>query len=147
MIKLQMTGRLGSDAQIQQIPSSGDNVIKFNVATDIGYGDRKKTVWVQCVYWRKADQSTALAQYLKKGTQVYVSGTPSASAWTAKDGTLNANLELSIHEVELQGGGQNQSAQQQVQATQAAPQTTARPAQAQPVNGYMRPADDEDLPF
>ena len=42
-------------------------------------------------YWVN---STAVAQYLKKGTRVFIEGTPEAKAFSRQDGTAGASLTL-----------------------------------------------------
>ncbi|MFM9815993.1 single-stranded DNA-binding protein, partial [Streptomyces scabiei] len=56
--------------------------------------------WVDCAYWT---DRTAIAPYLKKGTQVYVEGTPDVRTYTKQDGTNGAALTLRILSVQLLG--------------------------------------------
>lgn len=86
MIKLQVIGNLGKDAVVNNV--NGKNVINFTVAHTEKYRDaqgnqKDKTTWVDCAYWT---DRTAIAPYLKKGTQVYVEGTPDVRTYTKQDG-------------------------------------------------------------
>ena len=72
MVKLEVIGHIGKDATVNEY--NGKKVINFSVAHSEKYKDASgnvvnKSVWVDCAYWV---ESTAVAQYLKKGTQVYV---------------------------------------------------------------------------
>jgi single-strand DNA-binding protein len=104
MIKLTMIGHLGKDAEVRDV--NGRKVIAFNVAHTEKYRDssgtqQEKTTWVRCSYWT---DNTNVAPYLKKGTQVYVEGTPSADAYMSS--TQNqpmANLDLRVIKIELLG--------------------------------------------
>ena len=55
---------------------------------------------VDCSYWT---DRTAVAPYLKKGTQVYVEGTPDVRSYTTTDGRQGASLTLRIVSVQLLG--------------------------------------------
>ena len=103
MIKLQVIGNLGKDAIVNNV--NGKNVINFTVAHTEKFKDaqgnqKDKTTWVDCAYWT---DRTAVAPYLKKGTQVYVEGTPDIRSYAKQDGTNGAALTLRIASVQLLG--------------------------------------------
>jgi single-strand DNA-binding protein len=110
MIKLQAIGHLGKNSEVNNV--NGKNVINFNVAHTEKFKDaqgnqKEKTIWVSCAYWT---DRTAIAPYLKKGTQVYVEGQPDINLYTTKDGKQGANIILRVQTVQLlgaSGGGQN----------------------------------------
>lgn len=111
MINFSAIGTIGRDAEVKSI---GDTqVINFTIAVNIGYGDRKTTQWVDC---QKFGEKIGIAEYLKKGQKVYVSGTPKVQAYAKKDGTPAASLQLRVFEIELLG-----SKEQQTTEPQAAP--------------------------
>ncbi len=103
MLKIEFIGRLGKDAVVKTM-QGGDTVINFNVACSKRWKDaqgtqHEKTTWVQCAYWTK---STAVAQYLNKGTMVYVEGEPEADFYNAggQDG-LTGIQKCKVFKVEL----------------------------------------------
>lgn len=105
MIKLQVIGNLGKDAITNTV--NGKNVINFSVAHTEKFKDttgqqKEKTTWVECAYWT---ERTGIAPYLKKGTQVYVEGSPEVRIFTRNDGTGGASLSLRVLGVQLLGGG------------------------------------------
>lgn len=109
MIKLQVIGNLGKDCITNSV--NGKSVINFNVAHTEKFKDatgqqKDKTVWVECAYWT---DRTAVAPYLKKGTQVYVEGTPEVRSYTKNDGTFGTSLTLRVSNVQLLGGRSEQS--------------------------------------
>ena len=68
------SGRVGADAELRTT-QSGEKVLSFRVANDVGFGDRKTTQWVDCSMWGRRAES--VANYVKKGDKVvmwYVSG-------------------------------------------------------------------------
>ncbi len=141
MIKMQVIGRLGKDCVVNTV--NGKNVMNFTVAHSERYKDSQgnlqdKTIWVDCAYW---SDRTAVAQYLQKGTQVFVEGQPEARSFQRNDGTPGASLSLRVREVQLLGskneGGGNSSSYQQPSSSAA--------ASTSPVSDMPEPADD--LPF
>lgn len=104
MIKLQVIGNLGKDCITNTV--NGKSVMNFNVAHTEKFRDsqgvqKDKTIWVECAYW---SDRTAVAPYLKKGTQVYVEGTPEVRTYTKNDGTTGVSLTLRVQSVQLLGG-------------------------------------------
>ena len=108
MIKLQVIGNLGKDCLTNSV--NGKSVMNFNVAHTEKYKDasgqqKERTTWVECAYW---SDRTAVAPYLRKGTQVYVEGTPEVRTYTKGDGTFGASLTLRVSSVQLLGGGRSE---------------------------------------
>jgi single-strand DNA-binding protein len=107
MIKLQVIGNLGKDCVVNTV--NGKNVMNFTVAHTEKFKDstgaqREKTTWVDCAYW---SDRTAIAPYLKKGTQVYAEGTPEVRTYTTQDGKNGATLSLRVLNIQLLGSRSN----------------------------------------
>lgn len=98
MMNTYAIGRVGAMPELKQT-KTGVPVCTFSLAVDTGYGENKATTWVRCTAWRK--QAEVVAQYVQKGSQLFVEGTPKASAWASKDGTAKANLELTLSNVQF----------------------------------------------
>ena len=108
MIKLQVIGNLGKDAVLNNV--NGKSVINFTVAHTERFKDaqgvqKDKTTWVDCAYWT---DRTGIAPYLKKGTSVYVQGTPDVRTYTTADGRNGATLSLRTLSIQLLGGRPNE---------------------------------------
>lgn len=104
MIKMQVIGRLGKDCTVNTV--NGKNVMNFTVAHSEKYKDNQgnlveKTIWVDCAYW---SDRTTVAQYLTKGKEVFVEGTPEARSYPKNDGTQGVSLTMRVREVQLLGG-------------------------------------------
>ncbi|MEO8172797.1 MAG: single-stranded DNA-binding protein [Sediminibacterium sp.] len=147
MIKLQVIGNLGKDALVNNV--NGKNVINFAVAHTERFKDaqgnqKDKTTWVDCAYWT---DRTAVAPYLKKGTQVYVEGQPDVRTYTTQDGRQGATLSLRVLSVQLLGsktseGGSNEGGG----SYQSSAPSYSQPATSGPsANELTEPLDD--LPF
>lgn len=118
MIKVQAIGHLGKDATVNNV--NGKSVINFSVAHTEKFKDahgntKEKTIWVECSYWT---DKTAIAPYLKKGTQVYVEGQPEVREWES-NGKQGASLTCRVLSVQLLGGGNNNTAPAPVEKTVA----------------------------
>ncbi|TDX00590.1 single-stranded DNA-binding protein [Dinghuibacter silviterrae] len=103
MIKLQIVGNLGRDGVLKEV--NGKNVINFSVAhterfRDASGNQQERTTWVDCSYWT---DRTGVAPYLKKGTLVYAEGTPTAEAYTGRDGNAGVALRLRVFSLQLLG--------------------------------------------
>jgi single-strand DNA-binding protein len=109
MIKLQVIGNLGKDCVVNTV--NGKNVMNFTVAHTEKYKDstgaqREKTIWVDCAYW---NDRTSISPYLKKGTQVYVEGSPEVRTYTTQDGKSGASLSLRVQSIQLLGSRNSDS--------------------------------------
>jgi len=123
MQKTEVIIRLGADATINE-SSNGNTVINFDGAATERWKDKdgnkqEKTTWYRCSWWLN---NTTIAQYLTKGTQVYVSGKPNANAYQNNNGDIVAQNGILVREVELLGGSNN--SQQQSTSTTAPSQPT-----------------------
>lgn len=103
MIKLQVIGNLGKDCVTNTV--NGKSVINFSVAHTEKFrnsqgNQQDKTIWVECAYWT---DRTAIAPYLKKGTQVYVEGNPEVRTYSKNDGSTGVSLSLRVQTVQLLG--------------------------------------------
>ena len=139
MIKLQIIGHLGKDCVTNTV--NGKNVINFNVAHTEKFKDsqgnqKDKTTWVECAYWT---DRTAIAPYLRKGTQVYAEGTPELKTYPKNDGTTGTSLTLRVFSVQLLGSRNENSGGENSYSSQPA---TATAGSANEITEAM-----DDLPF
>ena len=137
MQRLTIIGHVGSDAEVKDL---GQNqVINFSVAVSESYVNKStnekmtNTTWYECAKW---GNNTAIAQYLKKGTQVLVEGKPTARAWQKEDGSLVSVLGINAFEIKLLSSTKSEGSN--------APQAQA-PKQ-EPTPSFTE-EDNSDLPF
>ncbi|MBP2298465.1 single-strand DNA-binding protein [Azospirillum picis] len=81
---------------------SGEKVLGFRVANDVGFGDRKTTQWVDCSIWGRRAES--LAPHLTKGKGVVVSGELTMREYEKRDGTRGSGLAVRVAEIDFMGG-------------------------------------------
>ena len=134
------TGTVGRDAEARATPS-GQSLLSFTVANNIGFGDRQQTLWVRVTLWGKRAESS-LQNYLKKGQQVFISGELTQREYQANDGTTKTSLELNANIVDLVGK-RNDQVQQPQQAYQQPAQSNTGPA----TNSPSSLDDFDDVPF
>lgn len=63
--------RLGKDAEVRYT-QGGKAVAGFSAAFDTGWGDNKKTTWLDCSYWGERGEKSA--PNLTKGTLILIEG-------------------------------------------------------------------------
>jgi single-strand DNA-binding protein len=128
MNQLIVIGNLGKDAKANNV--GGTSVLNFSVAMKSGYGDKAQTIWIDCALWGKQAEGK-LVDYLKKGTQVGVSGEMGTREHEGK-----TYITMRVDKISL-CGGRDVPSEPQPQTRQAAPQ----PQQSKPVD------DDDSIPF
>ncbi len=110
---MQVIGYLGQDAIVNTV--NGKTVINFSVAHSEKYKNKDgievdKSVWVSAAYWT---DRVNVAMYLKKGTQVYLEGSPEAKTYTNKNNEVIPQLQIRVASLNLlsslktQGTGQD----------------------------------------
>lgn len=132
----QIIGRLGRDPEMHYT-ASGSAIANMAVATSEKWKDKQtgepqeRTEWHRVTFFGR--QAEVCGEYLKKGSQVYVSGKLQTRKWQDKDGNDRYTTEIVGNQMIMLGGRGQQE--------QAAPQQ----------GGFREPASeggkDEDIPF
>lgn len=110
MIKMEIIGNLGADAEVKVY--NGNKFVSFRVAHTDKWVDQQtgvistQTTWVSCSL---NGDGGGLTPYLKKGTKVFVRGTPNFVVYSSpKTHKMETGVNLFVREVELCGGHQEQ---------------------------------------
>lgn len=98
MLKVTLAGRVGKDAEARST-QDGTDICSFSVACDIGWGDNKRTLWVDVAKFGKG--AKGLADYVKKGDPITVVGDLSTREHDGK-----TYLNCRADEIALQGKGE-----------------------------------------
>ena len=137
-----LIGRLGRDPECRYLPN-GDAVCNFSLATTESWKDQRgqkkeRTEWHNITMYRKLAEIAA--QYLKKGSQVYIEGRIQSRKYTGKDGIERTAYEIVCSEMKMLGGKAEGGEGQH----NPPPPPQARQQPAAPV-----PQDDidDDVPF
>ena len=98
------TGNLGSDAELRRVGEKNTPLLSWSLAVN----DRRNddVMWVRCNVWGKLAESK-IADYLKKGTPVAVSGEIKIRDYEQNDGTPAYSVDLNVNSVELMGSKNN----------------------------------------
>jgi single-strand DNA-binding protein len=131
-------GRLAADAELRYTPS-GEPVLSFRVASDIGFGEKKTTNWFVCALFGKRGES--LKEYLQKGQQVTVYGQLTLREWEDRDGNKKLSPDVRVNEISLQGG--KREGGEQPSAPAAPPRRAPAPTKQQEYDDGL----DGDIPF
>lgn len=130
--KVILMGRLTRDPEMRHT-NSGTPVTTFSIAIDNGYGDNKRTDFVNCLAWNKTAEF--VTKYFTKGKMIIVIGRITTRSWETQDGKRAYATEVVANEVSF---GESKSSQQ-----------TATQPPMQDDDDDFTPLDeeDDDLPF
>src|ERR1035438_4367214 len=107
--KVILVGRLGKDAETKFTPG-GLSVTKFSIATSFNKKDPQSGEWKEETNWSNVTlwKGENIAQYLLKGTQVYVEGRLQTRSFDDKDGKKQyfTDVVVEARDVVLLGSGQ-----------------------------------------
>ena len=95
MLKVIIAGRLGRNAE-HRTTQDGTDICSFPVACDVGWGDNKRTIWLDVAKFGKGAEG--LSRYLHKGDPVTVVGD-----LTTREHEGKTYLNCRADEVTLQG--------------------------------------------
>ena len=112
MKKISIIGNITKDAEVRSFEGN-KSVINFDVAVNERFKDKngqkvERTSFIRCAMWR---ENTSIAQYLTKGTKLYVEGSPDADAYVNKEGKAVGNLKINVREIEFLGGAKKTETQ------------------------------------
>ena len=104
--KVILIGNLGKDPETRYMPN-GEAVTNINVATTETWKDKtsgekqEKTEWHRVTFYRRLAEIAA--EYLKKGSQVYVEGRLETRKWQDKEGKDRYTTEIIANEMKMLG--------------------------------------------
>lgn len=143
--KVILIGNLGKDPETRYMPS-GKPVCSFSIATSESWNDRQsgerqeRTEWHNIVMFDKLAEIAA--EYLRKGSQVYIEGSLRTRKWQDKDGKDRYTTEIVARDMQMLGG----------RSGPAGGMSETRSAVGSPASSREAiPADDQefddDIPF
>lgn len=95
--KLILAGNITRDPEIKVV---GDGkVAKFGLAVNNGYGDKRKTAFLDCETWIPS-LVDVVEKFVKKGSNVLVEGAIHQDNWE-KDGQKRSKLFVKVTEIRL----------------------------------------------
>lgn len=105
-------GNLGKDPEIRYMPN-GDPVANFSIGCNENWKDKngdkqERTEWVRVSAFGKLAE--IIGEYLKKGSQVFISGRMQTRKYHDKDGNDRYTTEIVANEMKMLGGKPERSA-------------------------------------
>jgi single-strand DNA-binding protein len=140
--KVIIVGNLGGDPETRYMPS-GSAVTNITVATNESWKDKQTGEQKDRTEWHKVAMFNRLAEvaaeYLRKGSQVYIEGKLRTRKWQDKNGQDRWTTEIIADEMQMLGGRGGGGAAPMGSGSGSAPPSA--PPQAGPDDF------DDDIPF
>jgi len=137
--KVIVVGNLGQDPDTRYMPS-GSAVTNITVATNESWKDKQTGEQKDRTEWHKVTMYDRLgeiaAEYLRKGSQVYIEGKLRTRKWQDKQGNDRYTTEIIANEMQMLGG----------RGGAAAPVSDQGAPPSPPPQGSSDDFDD-DIPF
>jgi len=146
--KVILVGNLGQDPQSRAMPS-GKAVVNLRIATTDQWRDKQtgenkeNTEWHTVVMFDRLAEIAA--EYLRKGSQVYIEGKLRTRKWQDKEGNDRYSTEIVANEMQMLGGRGGGGAGGGSEREPA--QRSAGSAQGGAPAGGGRDEFDDDIPF
>ena len=105
--KVILVGNLGADPDTRYMPS-GKAVTNIRIATSESWKDKQtgdqqeRTEWHSIVLYDKLGEISA--EYLRKGSQVYIEGSLRTRKWQDKEGKDRYTTEIIARDMQMLGG-------------------------------------------
>ena len=137
--KVILVGNLGADPETRYMPSGGA-VTNIRVATSESWKDKntgdqqERTEWHNVAFFGRLAEIAA--EYLRKGSQVYIEGKLRTRKWQDKEGNDRWSTEVIANEMQMLGSRPGSG---------APAQSSAAAAPAGPPSGSGE--FDDDIPF
>jgi single-strand DNA-binding protein len=146
--KVILVGNLGKDPETRYMPS-GKAVTNFSIAASESWKDkqtgeqREQTEWHNIVMYDRLAEIAA--EYLRKGSQVYVEGRLRTRKWQDKEGRDRYTTEIIANEMQMLGGRGGGAAGTESRAEPRSTGGGERPAA--PAGSSRDEGFDDDIPF
>jgi single-strand DNA-binding protein len=156
--KVILIGNCGADPEVRQFPAGGQ-VTNVRVATSESWRDKnsgqmqERTEWHRVVFFNRLAEIAA--EYLRKGSKVYIEGSIRTRKWQDKEGKDQYTTEIVANEMQMLdsrgagGGGGGGGAEGDYGSYPESRQSQAprsRGTDAPPVREMDAPIED-DIPF
>ncbi len=138
--KVILVGNLGNDPDTRYMPS-GSAVTNLSVATNESWKDKQTGEQKDRTEWHKVAMFGRLAEiaaeYLRKGSQVYIEGRLRTRKWQDQNGNDRWTTEIIADEMQMLGG----------RTGAGAPAMSDSPPPAAPPPEPSADEFDDDIPF
>lgn len=108
--KVILLGHLGKDPELKQV-GNDNQVCNATLATSEKYKDKETTEWHDLEIWGK--QGANFAQYLSKGSPVFVEGKIKTDSWENEQGEKRSRKKILVLSFTMLGSGKGQDKKEQ----------------------------------
>jgi len=146
--KVILVGNLGADPETRYT-AGGSAVTNVSLATTDSWKDKQsgeqqdRTEWHRIVFWGRLAEIAA--EYLRKGSQIYVEGRIQTRKWQGKDGQDRWTTEIVGNEMQMlgsRGGGQSPPPDRDSGQSEESASESSSPKKAAAGEDF-----DDDIPF
>ena len=144
--KVILVGNLGADPDTRYMPS-GKAVTNIRIATSESWKDKQtgdqqeRTEWHTVVLFDKLGEIAA--EYLRKGSQVYIEGSLRTRKWQDKEGKDRYSTEVVARDMQMLGGRGGAGGERGEQRSSRPMPEDRAPAPVSNEGGEF----DDDIPF
>jgi len=131
--RCEFIGRLGKDPEVRYTADS-NAICNFSIAVGYKTATKETTEWVRITAFGKL--AGICADYLKKGSQVFIAGRMTTRKWQNKDGVDQYTTEVVADQMQMLGGRS---------AEEAPP--AAEPVKPKPDGGYRAMKEGTFVPM
>lgn len=124
-------GRLTHEPELRQT-GTGRSVCSFSIAVNNGYGENRRTDFINCVAWNKTAEF--VSRYFTKGKMIIVIGRITTRAWEDKNGKRCYATDVVADEVSF---GESKGTASE-----------SKPSLSEAIDeGFLSVEPDDDMPF
>ena len=151
--KVILVGNCGGDPETRYLPN-GNAVTNVTLATSESWKDKQtgqqqeRTEWHRVVFFGRLAE--IVAEYVRKGSQIYVEGSLRTRKWQGQDGSDKYTTEIVVDingNMQLLGAAPTQGGQRQQQQRPQRPQQPSRQQQPTPQPAPDYDSYDDEIPF
>ncbi len=148
--KVILIGNLGADPDVRYT-ASGAAVSNINIATTETWRDKEsgeqqeKTEWHRVVFFGRLAE--IVAEYLRKGSQIYIEGRLQTRKWQDKEGNDRYTTDIVANEMQMLGGRGGGGGGGSEYNQSSSPARSSGPAEKSGTRESENDFVDDDIPF
>ncbi len=147
MERITIIGHVGQDATIKQ--GNHEPFITFSVAVSQRWKtaegvQTESTQWYNCLYQPK---TLTVAQYLRKGTKVFVEGRPKVGTYKNKEGATAVDFGIQVRGIELLSAKESEPEEKEPVYSAPEPTQAAAKPKTKATKEVVSESASDDLPF
>ncbi len=150
--KVILIGNIGKDPETRY-SAGGGAITNFSVATSESWKDKQTGDMQERTEWHRVSMFGRLAEiaaeYLKKGSKVYIEGSLRTRKWTNQEGKDQYTTEIVANEMQMLDGRGTGQGEYSAPSGGGGARREESPAQSSAAQSFSEapPSFDDDIPF